>query len=115
MSAITAHENWPLLLPYLRADCSKRPGPWRLEVDRPESLALIGKFLAMRAQCVACGTFMSPVRSRPDGSLRLAVACPHDVNEGCSKGRAASEEVERIAGLIQGAVAAGGQGGFDWE
>ena len=56
---------------------------------------------------------MHPIRSRPDGSLRIAVACPHEGNEGCSKGYKATQEVERIVSALQGQDVSAQAGLFD--
>jgi len=72
-----------------------------LEVKRPENASLTARFLAVQILCAAGQHVINPVRTRPDGTMRIAVACPHEVNEGCSKGSAASAEVERIASAVE--------------
>lgn len=87
----------------------------RIELDcaglTEHQLAMV---LAVRTRCPSCGDTVCPFRrrfgksagraSRP-GRLFLALCCPLDVRISCSRGKAASEALGRLAG----AVAAHGQ------
>jgi len=112
--SLVDHPLWQEVRPYARAECTARPGPWRLEVMRPSSVAQVSRWLSIQVPCASCHHLMHPIRIRPDSSLRIAVACPHDVNEGCSKGCKATQEVERIVSCLQGQDVSAQAGLFDY-
>ena len=111
--SLVDHPLWPEVRLSARAECTARPGPWRLEVTRPSHPAVVSRWLAIQVPCAACHRLMHPIRRRPDGSLRIAVACAHTTNEGCSKGWKATQEVERIASLLHGHGPRGKRAWFD--
>jgi len=111
--SLVDHPFWPEVRPSARAECTARPGPWRLEVARPSNAVVVSRWLSIQVPCATCQRLMHPIRSRPDGSLRIAVACPHEGNEGCSKGYKATQEVERIVSCLQGQDVSAQAGLFD--
>jgi len=73
---------------------------------------LIREMLKAEVQCVRCGQPIHPFRARTKGSsdrtelprhVYVAVACPLDVNIGCSRGKAAKEAYIAIEEAVENA------------
>jgi hypothetical protein len=105
MSTILEHPLWPLLRTMIRIEVYGRDGGpdrprWRLEVDPPTPAA--GRVLLLVTMpCVSCGATISPIRqraarTRDRGHFYFAPTCPLSVSLGCSRGRAAHAEYERV-------------------
>lgn len=106
------HGHWPQVLPFVVVeDCSHEDGSrFRLELKSlTPGLASIA--LAMTVRCVACGADIHPIRSRKapknkrsetvGHGLYVAVACPLAQSIGCSRGRCASDEYQRLRRLVE--------------
>ncbi len=103
--SIVFHPLWPKLHRYFRVEVYDKDGGHRqprirIELTKmPEKLR--EKALALQMPCVACGQPMHPIRARGDGALYYAAACPLDVNIGCSRGKAAKLEYNRIRAVFR--------------
>ena len=104
--SVVDHPLFPKLVPFLKIEKYARDGGTnkprrRLEIrtsDMP--MKLQRQMLEMKVACVRCGAAIHPFRPRLRGSsnrtelprcVYLAVACPLDVNIGCSRGKAAKQ------------------------
>jgi hypothetical protein len=83
----------------------------RIELDASRlSEKQFGMLLGVLVRCPACNAGVCPFRRRfgksagraaRPGRLFVALACPLDVNIGCSRGKAASEATEALAAAIR--------------
>lgn len=101
------HPVWPLLLSVMHINRSAAeaghddPRPRGEVVTRdPWVLATLQ---SVRIQCARCGQACAPIRARADNpySLYLTVSCDPDDNEGCSHSGPASDEMRRVASMIE--------------
>lgn len=107
--SIIDHPIWDELAPYVRKEKYDRDGSARKPRNRFELAKvppeLLRRALAVRIGCCRCGKPISPIRARQgEGDrmelprhLYLAVACPLDVNIGCSRGRDSKNEYLRLS------------------
>ena len=106
--SIVQHPMWPELAPYIRIEMYGRDGGpdtprHRIEVVPPDRDTSV-RWQALEMPCVACHRLMHPIRARAPAKntrgwprhLYYAATCPLDVRKGCSKGKAAEEEYDRV-------------------
>lgn len=91
------------IAPHLKIEKYGRDGTHkprrRMEILPTASPALIRKLLVQKISCCACAQDIHPFRARKAPTERVqiprhlyvAVACPLDVNVGCSRGNLASD------------------------
>src|SRR5262245_39769966 len=105
--SILHHPHWWDLRPYVRLQTHYGPeGPYRLEVDTPDSGILLRRFLALQMACVCCGQPISPVRVRAGyGTMYLTGTCGQDINLVCSRSVDAREEHDAVVIAILGYTA----------
>lgn len=103
--SILDHPEWPTVKWCLRLEYYGRdPRPddedeprHRVELRTHLPPELEQHLLALVSPCVHCGKPMSPIRQRTGGGAAyFAATCADGLQGACSKGKAASDEYERI-------------------
>ena len=102
---LDGHPLWSNLRPLVRVQVYDRDGGHthprhRMEVHRPDVIALREQLLAMEVSCATCGRLMRPVRPRVDRSTFLTVSCELSHRFACARSGAAHREFERIVALV---------------
>jgi len=111
--SIRNHPDWKDILPHIRIEYYDRDGGHshprnRIEIKSRTPHQTKLKLLAVECPCVACGRMIFPIRRRSRGGrvaslghLYFACACDLDTNKGCSRGRAAQVEYDKIVEAVE--------------
>jgi hypothetical protein len=97
---------------YIKIETRKSAQPGhRIELHSWTPAPIVRRALDFEMPCVACGRMNHPFRERgPGGHVYYAPTCPLTVNIGCSRGKAARDEYNRVTAAVEPRKAQKAQG-----